>query len=116
VAVSIEREVFPKLIGRGLYGIRLEGYWIDIGTPGRFLEANWDILERRVETVTGERLEGPYMLGEGSEVSPEAELKTPYVVGRNCRIGAGAVLERSVLLDGCAVEGAAVTNGILSAG
>ena len=29
-AVSIEREVFPELIGDGLYGIRLEGYWIDI--------------------------------------------------------------------------------------
>ena len=56
-AVSIEREVFPELIGDGLYGIRLEGYWIDIGTPERFLEANWDILERRVETVIGERLD-----------------------------------------------------------
>src|SRR5919198_2480483 len=31
--VSIEREVFPQLIGDGFYGIRLEGYWIDIGTP-----------------------------------------------------------------------------------
>ena len=57
-AVSIEREVFPQLIGEGLYGIRLEGYWIDIGTPERFLEANWDILERRVETVIGDQLDG----------------------------------------------------------
>ena len=31
--VSIEREIFPELIGDGLYGIRLKGYWIDIGTP-----------------------------------------------------------------------------------
>ena len=51
-AVSIEREVFPHLVGDGLYGIRLEGYWIDIGTPERYLEANWDILEGRVETLT----------------------------------------------------------------
>ena len=50
-AVSIEREVFPRLIDEGLFGIRLEGYWIDIGTPERYLEANWDILEGRVETV-----------------------------------------------------------------
>ena len=47
--VSIEREVFPKLVGNGLYGRRLEGYWIDIGTPERFLQANWDILEGRIE-------------------------------------------------------------------
>ena len=31
--VSIEREVFPRLVGDGLYGVRLEGYWMDIGTP-----------------------------------------------------------------------------------
>jgi mannose-1-phosphate guanylyltransferase len=116
VAVSIEREVFPRLIGKGLYGIRLEGYWLDIGTPARYLEANWDILERRVETVTGETLDGPTMVGEGSEVSPDARLEPPYVIGRNCRIGPGAVVERSVLLDGCAIERGTVTNSILSAG
>lgn len=116
VAVSIEREVFPRLIGKGLYGIRLEGYWLDIGTPARYLEANWDILERRVETVTGETLDGPTMVGEGSKVSPDARLEPPYVIGRNCRIGPGAVVERSVLLDGCAIEGGTVTNSILSAG
>jgi mannose-1-phosphate guanylyltransferase len=116
-AVSIEREVFPRLIGRGLYGIRLEGYWIDIGTPGRFLDANWDILAGRVETVVGDQIDGETMVGEGCEISPAAELKAPCVVGRNCRVGDGAVIERSVLLDGCAVEdGATVSNSILSAG
>ena len=32
--VSIERDVWPKLIGNGLYGYPGERYWIDIGTPG----------------------------------------------------------------------------------
>ncbi len=116
VTVSIEREVFPRLIGRGLYGIRLDGYWIDIGTPARFLEANWDIVERRVETVTGETLAEPNLVGEGSEVSPDAQLRSPCVIGRDCRIGPGALIERSVLLDGCVVEGATITDTILSAG
>src|SRR3954447_19823791 len=49
-AVSIEREVFPRLVGNGLYGLRLEGYWMDIGTPQRYLQASWDILEARVKT------------------------------------------------------------------
>jgi mannose-1-phosphate guanylyltransferase len=116
-AVSIEREVFPRLIGDGLYGIRLEGYWIDIGTPDRFLEANWDILERRVETVIGDGLDDATMVGSGSEISPKADLRAPCVVGRDCRVGDGAVIERSVLLDGCVVEeGASVSNSILSAG
>jgi mannose-1-phosphate guanylyltransferase len=132
-AVSIEREVFPELIGEGLYGIRLDGYWIDIGTPERFLEANWDILERRVETVTGDRLDengllvgegaeigvpatvdGPALIGERTEMSPGAQPRPPYVLGRNCRIRPGAVVERSVLLDDCLVEDdAVVVNSIL---
>jgi mannose-1-phosphate guanylyltransferase len=116
-AVSIEREVFPELIGDGLYGIRLEGYWIDIGTPARFLEANWDILEGRVETVISDQRERPLWVGERSEVSPEAQLNQPCVVGRDCRIGAGSVIDRSVLLDGCVVEAnAVVSESILGGG
>jgi mannose-1-phosphate guanylyltransferase len=134
--VSIEREVFPKLIADGLYGIRLEGYWIDIGTPDRFLEANWDILERKLETVTGDRLDeggllvedgveigvpatlqGPAAIGERTEISPGAQPRPPYVLGRNCRIRPGAVVERSVLLDDCLVEDdAVVVNTILGSG
>ena len=48
--ISIEREVFPALVGRGLYGFQTSGYWMDIGTPERYLQASWDILEQRVET------------------------------------------------------------------
>ena len=114
-AVSIEREVFPRLIGEGLYGIRLEGYWIDIGTPERYLEANWDILEGRVKTSV--EVDDPAMVGEGCEVSPDAEFRPPCVVGANCTIGSGAVIERSVLLDGCTVrDNAIVVESILSAG
>ncbi len=49
--VSIEREVFPRLVGEGLRGPALDGYWMDIGTPDRYLQASWDILEGRVETA-----------------------------------------------------------------
>ncbi len=114
-AVSIEREVFPRLVGSGLYGIRLDGYWIDIGTPERYLEANWDILEGRIETVT--RVDDPAMVAAGCEVSSSAELRAPCVIGADGTIGAGAVIERSVLLDNCAVEDEAkVVNSILGAG
>jgi mannose-1-phosphate guanylyltransferase len=116
-AVSIEREVFPELIGNGLYGIRLEGYWIDIGTPDRFLEANWDILEGRVETVMSDRVDGGTMVMEGCDVSEDAELRSPCVLGRDCEVAGGAVVERSVLLDGCTVGAdARLTNSILSGG
>ena len=38
--VTIEREVFPQLVGHGLYAWRCSGYWNDIGTPESYLAAN----------------------------------------------------------------------------
>ena len=78
-AVSIEREVFPRLVGQGLYGRRLEGYWMDIGTPERYLQASWDILEGVVQTEhVGS---GPYV-GAGAEVAADATV-TPRAVIRD---------------------------------
>ena len=37
---SIERDVFPRLVGDGLYGYVSRGYWMDIGTPERYLQAH----------------------------------------------------------------------------
>jgi mannose-1-phosphate guanylyltransferase len=48
---SIEREVFPRLVGDGLCALPLSGYWMDIGVPERYLQATWDILEGRVATA-----------------------------------------------------------------
>jgi NDP-sugar pyrophosphorylase family protein len=38
-AVSLEKEVFPAWIGRGLYGHTVRGRFLDIGTPQSFAEA-----------------------------------------------------------------------------
>ena len=53
---SIERDVFPQLVGNGLYGHVAQGYWKDIGTPERYLEATFDILEGSVGTEVAERM------------------------------------------------------------
>ena len=112
--VSIERDVFPRLVGRGLHGVRLEGYWMDIGTPERYLQASWDILEGRVETDVEPTAPGVFAHPD-AEIDPEATLGPRAVVGAGCRIGPGAVVEGSVLLAGCEVgEGAAVRASILA--
>src|SRR3984957_13426553 len=54
--VSIEREVWPRLIGKGLYGFPCESYWLDIGTPERYLQGTFDIIEGNVHTAVRERL------------------------------------------------------------
>ncbi|HEX2359295.1 MAG TPA: NDP-sugar synthase [Solirubrobacterales bacterium] len=116
--VSIEREVFPKLVGNGLYGRRLEGYWIDIGRPDRYLQANWDILERRVETVRSEELgaDGSW-IADSAQVSAGATLNAPVFIDEGVEVAAGATIgPRAVLGPGTVVgEGAAVESSVLLA-
>jgi NDP-sugar pyrophosphorylase family protein len=37
--VSLEREIFPSWIGKGLYGFKSDGLFIDIGTPESYQAA-----------------------------------------------------------------------------
>jgi mannose-1-phosphate guanylyltransferase len=114
--VSIERDVFPKLVGEGLHGLRLDGYWMDIGTPERYLEATWDILEQRVETRVQPTAPG-MLVGPGAQVADGATVGPRVVLGPGSRVETGAEVRDSVLLDGCVVgEGARVSGSILSAG
>jgi mannose-1-phosphate guanylyltransferase len=114
--VSIEREVFPRLIGSGLYGQRLDGYWMDIGTPERYLEASWDILEGRVATRVQPTAPG-LLVGAGADVAGEVTVGPRAVIAPGCRVEAGATVRESVLLDGCVVgEGASVSGSILAPG
>jgi mannose-1-phosphate guanylyltransferase len=134
--VSIELEVFPRLVGKGLFGRRLPGYWMDIGTPERYLQASWDILERRVETELAERLDpdgrlleadvtveagaevvAPAAVEARSRIGAGARVGSHAVLGAGCEIGERAEVERSALHRGCRVgAGARVTGAILAAG
>ena len=114
--VSIEREVFPLLVGDGLGALRLNGYWMDIGTPERYLQASWDILEGRVETRVAPTAPG-LLIGAGAEIDPGAKIGPRAVIAPGVRVGAGAEVRDSVLLDGCAVgAGARVSGSVLAAG
>lgn len=114
--VSIEREVFPLLIGDGLGGLRLDGYWMDIGTPERYLEASWDILEGRVATRVRPTAPG-LLVGAGAEVAASATIGPRAVLAPGCEVAEDARVTGSVLLDGCKIgAGARVSGSILAPG
>ncbi|MGI9019555.1 MAG: sugar phosphate nucleotidyltransferase [Solirubrobacterales bacterium] len=117
-ACSIERQVFPRLVGEGLYGQRLEGYWMDIGTPERYLQASWDILECRVATdVPAEPGGAATLIEDGCEVATDATVGPRAVLGADSRVGAGARVMGSVLDSGCTIgDGATVDGAILGRG
>jgi mannose-1-phosphate guanylyltransferase len=112
-AVSFEREIFPELVGAGLYGYAAEGYWIDIGTPDRYLEATWDLLAGRVESKLPPRDETGSLVSEGCLLSG-AHVGPQSVLGRHCSVGSDARVERSVLHDRVMVGAdAAVVESVL---
>ena len=114
--VSIERDVFPRLVGAGLRATLLDGYWMDIGTPERYLQASWDILEGRVSTRVEPTAPGAFV-DPSAEIAAGATVGPRAVVGAGCRIGEGAEVSESVLLEGCLLgEGARVLGSILAAG
>ncbi len=116
-AVSFEREVFPQMVGNGLYGWQADdAYWIDIGTPERYLEATWDLLAGRVESTLPGRDETGSLVYEGS-VTGGAHIGPQAVVGRRCTVGSDSAIERSVLFDRVTVGSDAVVRGsIVGAG
>jgi mannose-1-phosphate guanylyltransferase len=100
-AVSVEYEVFPLLIGAGLYARSFEGSWRDIGTPASYLAANLEWMPE------GGLVDPSAHVAEGADV-------TDSVVGPGCRIEAGARVSESVLLAGAVVaEGKTVQNRVV---
>jgi mannose-1-phosphate guanylyltransferase len=115
-ATSFEREVFPGLIESGLYGFRAAGYWLDIGTPERYLDATYDILTGRVKTVVDDQLGGDRLsVASGATVDSKAVLLPPAIVGSRCEIdGVATVGPRAVIGDGCVLaEGSIVEGAVL---
>ncbi|MBE3596824.1 MAG: NDP-sugar synthase [Hydrogenibacillus sp.] len=133
--VSIERETFPALIESGLpvLGVRLSGYWMDMGTPERYRLAHWDLLDgklslpllppekepgvrigRRVRLGRHIKLVPPVLVGDGAIVGDGAVIGPYAVIGDGARIGEGAHLTRTILWNGAVVAPeCAITESIL---
>ena len=114
--VSFEREIFPRLVGQGLYGYAQSGYWIDIGAPERYLEATYDLLAGRVESPLPPRDETSSLIGDGC-ITSGARIGPLSVLGRRCAVGVGTHVERSVLHDEVRVGAdCTITEAVLARG
>ncbi len=138
LTVSIERETFPRMLehrGR-LFATGTDDYWLDIGTPDKYLEANRDVVAGvlGVPPVAGATVrddsvwdlgadihatasvEGPLLLGARAVLEAETRVERS-VVGAGTVIGEGAVVEDAVVLDGTHIgPHARVTSSIVGPG
>ena len=94
--------MFPSLVGRGLLGWPAEGYWVDIGTPDRYLEATYDLLGGHPASGLPARDETSSLIGEGC-LTAGAHIGPQTVLGAHCSVGSDTAVERSVLHDGVLV-------------
>jgi len=131
---SIERDLFPRLVGDGLHGVPSTAYWLDIGTPARYLQATADILDGAVRTAVADaldgarlavapdaevagRLVGPALVGARARIAAGAVVTGRTVLGRDVEIAAGARVDGAVVLDGAVVgPDATVTDAIIGPG
>lgn len=125
----LERDVFPRLLAAGepVYAYPSRAYWIDIGTPEKYLAANHMLIggDTSVAVPCGSRhgevliqgravihpqanLKGRILLGDGCVIQKDAVVVGPAVLGNNCHVGEGAKLEEVVLWDGVVVGSGAV--------
>ncbi len=125
---DVNRDVYPRMLQKGLLvrGEVVEGEWLDVGTPVRYLAAQLDLLERgalpaslasaspftdaarthgscwarKGARFAGSTVLGPAFFDSGCAVEPGATIGPSTYVGPGASVGAGARLRRTVVLDG----------------
>ena len=118
--VSLEREVFPKILDRGLFGYRFGGYWMDCGTPESYLSVQSLLIDHGQDLFRPAQLEGAEVLGPNHLDGVEMVRCRvgPHVCARpRSRIADGSTVERSMLMEGARVgRGCQVRDSILGPG
>ena len=131
-SASIERDVFPAVIAQGhpVFGFVADAYWLDLGTPEKYLQAHFDMFEGKVHGVTypapwvadgaavdlHARLGRWVAIGAGATIGPDATVEDS-VLHRDAAIGARARVVGSVLASSAVVgDGASVEGSVLGEG
>jgi mannose-1-phosphate guanylyltransferase len=122
--VSMEREVFPRLVEEGkLYGYIHNGLWVDIGKPEDYLKLNEMLLDsifiqqklkfkgEGVKVNKPVAFDKNVSVGEKSVIGPYAVLGENVKVGRNVFIQDSVVFSETEISDFASLEGAIIGEG-----
>ena len=128
IKYSFERELFPAMLDDGLpvYAYRAKNYWMDTGTPEKYLQLHRDLLAGKCDGYEFDRdlimgdncrihptakMTGRIMMGDGCAIEPGVVLTGPLVMGARCRVGRGVAVAHSVLWDRVTVGPRATVRG-----
>lgn len=104
--VSVEREVFPALLadGRHLAVYRDTGYWMDIGTPQKYVQAHRDIFSGECGIDEADFAQDSRHMADSARVDRSVLAEAPVFVGRDAYVGHGTIMGGGV----CVGDGALV--------
>jgi NDP-sugar pyrophosphorylase family protein len=132
VSYSIERAYFPSLNERGETFVAYvdRGYWIDIGTPEKYIQVHRDMFEGRFSAGLyqgvdsrqpmvspeariddGATLTGPCFIDAGAHVKTDAEIGPGTVLGRGVVIEDGAKLQNTIVWPNTRIGQNAIIDG-----
>ena len=116
-AVSIEREVFPRLAEEGkLFGYYLKGLWMDIGKPEEYLETNKIILDSQTlkQRKNGNfEIKKPVALDKGVSIAEKSVLGPYGVLGKNVTVGKNSQISNSIIFPNVEIGEFASIDGAL---
>ena len=119
-AVSLEREVFPKLIGRGLTPYQYDGYWSEAGTLPSYLHSQRVLLDAGRAKISSDAdvsagsLRPPVYVAAGSFV--EGRLGPHVVLGKSCKVGRASVTNAALLEAVSVDDKAEISASIIGTG
>jgi mannose-1-phosphate guanylyltransferase len=131
---SFERQLFPALLARGeaVYAYSSPCYWIDIGTPEKYLQVHQDLLNgksRSYQKGEGQsislgaqcridpsvRMQGKVLVGDRCNIDSGVKITGPTVIGAGSTIMKDAVIEGSVIWHNTHIGAKAVIQNTLVA-
>lgn len=105
-AYSFERGLFPLLLqlGEPIYGFPTSAYWLDIGSPQKYMQAHTDVLMGRMKLeLDATRRDDGVWVGPGVDIDPSAIVRGP------CYLGAGVKIRKRAMIQEFTVLGPRVT-------
>ncbi|MCG9892680.1 MAG: NDP-sugar synthase [Thermosynechococcaceae cyanobacterium MS004] len=93
--LSFERRVFPDLLSQKLRvtGFIWDGYWLDLGTPAKYLQGQLDILTGQMPFglhAEADEVQPSVWISRSAQVHESASLEGPCYVGSGAALGAKA--------------------------
>ena len=110
---TFEHHLFPLLLEKGepILSYTSTAYWIDIGTPEKYLKVTHDLLSGKAPSLSiynaqisgnsqvhpSAQIEGPVLIGEGCIIAQGARVKGPAAIGPQCQVDEDAAIEGAIL-------------------